>query len=130
MLDSRQTSADLNERSSNEIKQLQLQLNERERILAENSKLNDQIQMWKVVEALQNRATVGNGEDMTTILEEESVNPMENTNLEMSEINGNNVQGPLKIASCRSLFGQMTRENSKEFFRSIIETTPLECKPT
>jgi hypothetical protein len=66
--------------------------------------------MWKVVEALQNRATVGNGEDMTTILEEESVNHMEITTFEMGIINSNNAHLPFKNSSCRSLHGQISNE--------------------
>ena len=42
--------------------------------MEENEKLTEQIQMWRVVETLQNRATLVEkaAQDMTTIVEEET----------------------------------------------------------
>ena len=47
---------------------------EAKKIMEENEKLTEQIKMWKVVETLQNNATLAEkaARDMTTIEEEES----------------------------------------------------------
>ena len=44
--------------------------------MEENEKLTEQIKMWKVVETIQNRATIDEKkcQDMTTITEEETFN--------------------------------------------------------
>jgi hypothetical protein len=80
--------------------------------------------MWKVVETIQNRATIGyhaqnKADDMSTILEEESVAPLDTTTIEMSLMTYSNVYAPTKVASCLSNRKFRSNERPKDIHHSL-----------
>jgi hypothetical protein len=114
---------------------------EQQRIMAENLRLSDQIQMWRAVETLQNQATVGSLtqqrghyfagekciETMTTIVEEDSV--LDNTALDIpSPYRTLSKLASCRFQSCRSLKVQLDSHHAqpRELCLSTSETVMLD----